>query len=113
MRVGVPKETTPGERRVALAPESIARLPAGVEVVVEPGAGTAASFPDEAYTAAGATVGDPWAADVVGKVQKPSGAELERLSDGRVLVAFLQPLTDREGVERLAARGVTGFALEA
>src|SRR6185437_10584815 len=54
-----------------------------------------------------------WGADVVVKVQKPSEAELGRLREGQALVAFLQPLTDREGVERLAARGVTGFALEA
>src|SRR4051794_29775788 len=113
MKVGVPIETAPGERRVALVPESMARLPAGVDVVVEAGAGTAASFPDDAFAAAGAAIGDPWAADVVAKVQKPSAQELERLREGQVLVAFLQPLTDREGVERLSARGVTGFALEA
>jgi NAD(P) transhydrogenase subunit alpha len=113
MEVGVPKENAPGERRVALVPESLSRLPAGVDVVVEAGAGAAASFPDDAYRAAGAATGDAWAADVVVKVQKPSAEELERLHDGQVLVAFLQPLTDREGVEQLAARGVTGFALEA
>src|SRR5689334_17932390 len=113
MKVGVPRETAAGERRVALVPESVGRLPAGVEVVVEAGAGVAASFPDEAFVAAGAAIGDPWAAEVVVKVQKPSAEELERLRDGQVLVAFLQPLTDRDGVERLAARGVTGFALEA
>jgi NAD(P) transhydrogenase subunit alpha len=113
VKVGVPKETTAGERRVALVPESVRRLPDGVEVVVEAGAGEAASFPDEAYREAGAAVGDPWEADVVAKVQKPSEPELARLRDGQALVAFLQPLTDRDGVDRLAARGVTGFALEA
>src|SRR4051812_47621859 len=113
MKVGVPKETAPDERRVALVPESVGRLPAGVEVVVEAGAGVAASSPDAAFVEAGAAIGDPWAADVVVKVQKPSASELERLRDGQVLVAFLQPLTDRDGIERLGARGVTGFALEA
>jgi NAD(P) transhydrogenase subunit alpha len=113
MKVGVPRETVAGERRVALVPESVSRLPEGVDVVLEAGAGAAAAFPDDAYAAVGATVGDPWAADVVVKVQRPSEAELGRLRDGQALVAFLQPLTDREGVERLAARGVVGFALEA
>jgi NAD(P) transhydrogenase subunit alpha len=112
VRVGVPKETTEGERRVALVPESVGRLASKVEVVVEPGAGTAASFPDDAYAAAGATLGDPWGADVVAKVRAPSGAEVERLHDGSILIGFLNPLTDREGLERLGRRGVTAFAME-
>ena len=113
MIVGVPKESATGERRVALVPDAIARLAAaGHELVLEAGAGIAASFPDATYLDAGARAGDPWAADVVAKVQKPSAAEVGRLRDGGVLVGFLQPLTDREGVERLAAAGVTGFALE-
>jgi len=57
MRVGVPRETTAGERRVALVPETIGRLAEGVEVVVEPGAGAAAAFTDDAYREAGATLG--------------------------------------------------------
>jgi NAD(P) transhydrogenase subunit alpha len=94
-------------------PDAIPRLPAGIEVTVERGAGVGAGFPDEAYADAGATlVDDPWDADLVVKVQKPSAAEVERLREGCVLIAFLQPLTDREGLERLAARGVTAFAME-
>ncbi len=113
MRVGVPRETAPGERRVALVPETVSRLvAAGFDVVVEPGAGTAASFPDGAYEDSGATLGDPWSAEAVVKVQKPSEAELERLDPGAVLIAFLQPLGDPDGIERLAAHGVTAFALE-
>jgi NAD(P) transhydrogenase subunit alpha len=113
VKVGVPKETAPGERRVALVPDAISRLPEGVEVLVERGAGTAAGFPDEAYADAGATlVDDPWSADLVVKVLKPSVAETARLSEGTALIAFLQPLADREGLERLAARGVTAFAME-
>jgi NAD(P) transhydrogenase subunit alpha len=112
MRVGVAKETAPGERRVALVPETVGRLGSGVEVVVEQGAGVGARFADEAYTEAGATVGDPWAADVLVKVAPPSAAEAARLHEGQVLVAFLAPLSDREGVERLAAAGVHGLALE-
>jgi NAD(P) transhydrogenase subunit alpha len=111
MKVGVPKETAAGERRVALVPDIVAKLDV-IEIVVEPGAGEAASFTNEAFTAAGATLGDPWAADVVAKVRKPTEEELGRLRDGQVLIGFLQPLTDKEGVERLASRGVTAFAME-
>jgi NAD(P) transhydrogenase subunit alpha len=111
VRVGLPRETAPGERRVALIPESARRLGA-IDVVVESGAGAAAGADDEAYREAGATIGDPWAADVVVKVAKPSAEELARLRPGTVLVGFLQPLTDAEGIERLAARDVTAFALE-
>jgi NAD(P) transhydrogenase subunit alpha len=113
MRVGIPRETTQGERRVALVPETVGKLAAaGFELVVEAGAGEAASFPDAEYTEAGATVGDPWDADAVVKVRKPSGDEVERLRSGRLLVGFLEPLSDPAGVEALAARGVTAFALE-
>jgi H+-translocating NAD(P) transhydrogenase subunit alpha len=114
MRVGVPAESAPGEQRVALVPEVVARLvPGGFEVVVERGAGVAASFPDAAYEEASARIGpDPWDADAVVKVQTPSAEEAARLREGQVLIGFLQPLTDREGIERLAARGVTAFAME-
>src|SRR6476659_403945 len=111
MKVGVPKETAQGERRVALVPELVAKLD-GIEVVVEQGAGTAASFMDDAFTEAGAAIGDPWAADLVAKVRKPSDDEVGKLRDGQVRIGFLQPLTDQEGIERLRARGVTAFAME-
>src|SRR3954447_2327698 len=113
MRIGVPKESVAGERRVAIVPETIGRLP-GFDVTVERGAGLAAGYTDEAYAAAGATVADDAYTGVaaVAKVQKPSDAELAQLSDGQVLIAFLQPLTDREGVDALAARGVVAFAME-
>jgi H+-translocating NAD(P) transhydrogenase subunit alpha len=113
MRVGIPRETTDGERRVALVPETVGKLAAvGFELVVEAGAGDAASFPDDAYGEAGATLGDPWAADAVAKVRKPSADERERLRSGQLLIALLEPLSDEDGVEALAARGVTAFALE-
>jgi NAD(P) transhydrogenase subunit alpha len=112
MQLGIPKESVPGEHRVALVPETVARLGEGVEVVVEAGAGGAAGFPDAAYVDAGARVGDPWDADVVAKVAGPSAEEVRRLRRGQVLIAFLQPLTDTAGVERLEAAGVHGFALE-
>jgi NAD(P) transhydrogenase subunit alpha len=113
MRVGVPRETTPGERRVALVPDVVGRL-GGADVSVESNAGLAAGFSDEAYTKAGATiVDDAWTGvDVVAKVAAPTADESQRLSDGQVLVAFLQPLTDRASIDRLAAAGVIGFAME-
>src|SRR5262249_5058517 len=113
MRVGVARETTPGERRVALVPETAGRLgAAGFEVIVEPGAGIAASFPDAAYTDAGSTIGAPWDADAVVKVRKPDEGELARLHDGQVLIGFLDPLADRAGVEVLESHGVIAFAME-
>jgi NAD(P) transhydrogenase subunit alpha len=115
MRVGVPKERAAGERRVALVPELVGRLVSGgLEVLVEQGAGDAASFLDAAYEEAGArVVADVYGeADAVAKVQKPSEEETARLHEGQVLIGFLQPLTDPEGIARLAARGVTAFAME-
>src|SRR6476469_1408538 len=113
MRVGVPKETTPGERRVALVPEAVARVE-GFDVAVERGAGEAAGFADDAYAAAGAElVADAWrGVDAVVKVAKPRADEAARLSSGQVVIAFLSPLTDRDGIDRLAAAGVYGFAME-
>jgi len=113
MRVGIARETTEGERRVALVPETVGKLAAvGFELVVEQGAGVAASFPDDAYVEAGATVGDPWEADGVVKVRKPLTQELERLRAEQLLIGFLEPLSDQAGVEALSARGVTAFAME-
>jgi NAD(P) transhydrogenase subunit alpha len=113
MRVGVVRETAPGERRVALVPEAVTKLvAAGFDVVVEPGAGESASFLDDAYREAGASLGSPWEADVLVKVRKPDEAEIARLREGQLLLGFLDPLADREGVERLASRGVIAFAME-
>jgi len=114
VRIGVPRESATGERRVALVPEVVARLvEAGHEVVVERGAGGAASFEDAAYEEAGAALGDSaWDADVVVKVQKPTAEEAARLKKGALLIGFLEPLTDKEGLDRLAAQGVTAFAME-
>ncbi len=112
MRVGIPRERVEGERRVALVPETLGRLGDGIEVVVEAGAGEEAAFDDAAYREAGATIGSPWDADVVAKVAPPTADEVSRLHEGQVLIGFLEPLTDREGVERLAQAGVHGLALE-
>jgi NAD(P) transhydrogenase subunit alpha len=116
MRIGVPRESAAGERRVALVPELVGKLvPSGFEVLVQRGAGEAASFPDDAYEEAGARLVEDWAeaeAEAVVKVQKPSDEEAGRLREGQALIGFLQPLTDREGIERLAQRGVVAFAME-
>jgi H+-translocating NAD(P) transhydrogenase subunit alpha len=117
MRLGVPKETVEGERRVALVPDVVRKLTAkGLTVVVEPGAGEAALIPDRLYTDAGAELGDPWSADLVAKVAPPSPDEVERLAAGSVLVGFLAPLSGgpaAEGIRALAGRGLTAFAMEA
>ena len=114
MTVGVPKESAAGERRVALVPEVVKRLVAkGVEVVVEPGAGEAALIPDALFEAAGATLGAPWDCDVVAKVQPPTLEEAGRLAANGVLVGFLAPLSNADGVRALQAAGVTAFAMEA
>jgi NAD(P) transhydrogenase subunit alpha len=114
MRIGVVRETTPGERRVALVPETVGRLAkSGNEIVVERGAGEASSFPDRMYTDAGATIGDAWDAELVLKVAKPSDEEVARLREGAVLIAFLQPLTNHALVRELAKRRVTALSMDA
>ena len=113
MKLGVPKESASGERRVAMVPDVVRRLAkAGVDVVVEPGAGAGARIPDQAYLDAGATAGDPWGADVVVKVAAPSPEEIGRLRSGAVFIGFLSPLTNPEIAESLKSAGVTAFAME-
>jgi NAD(P) transhydrogenase subunit alpha len=118
MRVGVPKETTPGERRVALVPDVVRRLGTkGVEVVVESGAGAEALIPDALFEDAGARIaadaGEVWGADVVVTIAPPSEEDIGRLGSGSVLVGFLGPLTNPGTVSALARAGVTAFAMEA
>jgi len=115
MRVGVPKETVPGERRVALVPDVVRKLAAkDVEVVVEPGAGEQAALLDEAFEEAGATLSeDAWTADVVAKVAAPSEEEIAKLGKGSVLIGFLGPLTQPATIRALADAGVTALAMEA
>jgi len=117
MNIGVPKETAANERRVALTPDVAGRLvKAGFAVLVERGAGEAASFGDDAFGAAGATL-VATAADVFGqsdivlKVQPPSAEEARLCREGGALVALFQPSAERETVSQLAARRVTAFSL--
>ncbi|MBV9806688.1 MAG: Re/Si-specific NAD(P)(+) transhydrogenase subunit alpha [Solirubrobacterales bacterium] len=120
MRIGVPKETADGERRVALVPEVVGKLAGGedgVEVMVERGAGAGALIPDAQYEEAGARMVDdpagPYEVDVVAKVTAPSAEEIGRLRSESVLIGFLQPLTAGEAIRAIAHTGATSFAMEA
>jgi NAD(P) transhydrogenase subunit alpha len=118
MKVAVVKESAPNERRVAIVPEAIGKLKAaGLDVLVEQGAGSGAAIPDADFAAAGATVvstSDAYAqADVVLRVQKPSAAEIQRLRTGQVVIGLLQPLIDPQTEQTLATAGVTAISLDA
>src|SRR5215207_4350203 len=120
MKLGVPKETADGERRVALVPDVAkslrAKVSEKVEPLVESGAGAAAGHSDASYEEAGASIADDaacWGAPVVLHVRPPSGEEISKLSRGQVLVSHLSPLTAAESNRALAEAGVTAFAMEA
>ena len=118
MKVGIARESAPGERRVALVPELIAKYKAaGLEVLVEAGAGSGALIPDGAYADAGATVvstDELYAlADAILRVQKPSPAEVARLRAGQAVVGLLTPLIDPQTAQALAARGAIAISLDA
>lgn len=116
MKIGVPRESAQGETRVSVTPETAKKLKAqGHAVLVETGAGLAASATDEAYCAAGAEIADrpvAFCCDLVLKVRAPSPEELQLMKSGAVLVGMLNPF-DRDGLQRLAHAGLTSFALEA
>jgi H+-translocating NAD(P) transhydrogenase subunit alpha len=117
MKVAVVKEAAPGERRVALVPETVPRLTAvGLEVLVERGAGDAAWFPDSAYLEAGATISataDLYAAaDVILTVTRPDEAAIGRLRAGQTVVGMLSPLVAPEFARQLADKGVTAVSLD-
>ncbi|HEX6228369.1 MAG TPA: Re/Si-specific NAD(P)(+) transhydrogenase subunit alpha [Solirubrobacterales bacterium] len=118
MKIGVPKETAEGERRVALVPDTVRSLKANekVEVLVERGAGEAAGHPDSRYQEAGGELtdaGPAWSADIVLRVAPPTEEEIGRLGSGRVLIGHLAPWTAAETNRALARAGVTSFAMEA
>src|SRR3954453_8853996 len=117
VRIGVIRESKPGETRVAATPHTVEQLRAlGYDVIVETGAGAAADFPDAAYERAGATIGstdEVWAADVVFEVNSPSTEEIARMHDGATLVGLLGPALNPELVEELAGRPITALAMDA
>jgi NAD(P) transhydrogenase subunit alpha len=118
MKIGIPTETRTGETRVAATPETIKKLLAGGKhvVVVQAGAGVAASFPDNDYVAAGAsivaTAAEAMSADLVLKVRAPQADEMSLLRAGQVLIGILNRF-DAEAMQGMAKQGVTAFALEA
>ncbi|HQR17132.1 MAG TPA: Re/Si-specific NAD(P)(+) transhydrogenase subunit alpha [Gemmatimonadales bacterium] len=117
MRIGVPAETRPDERRVALVPDGVGKLTkAGCEVLVQRGAGIAAYLPDAAYEAVGATMvgsaSEALGADLVLKVQRPTLDEIGRLREGAALVSFLAPAVSADLLEALTRRKVSAFAME-
>jgi len=112
--IGVVRESKPGETRVAATPATVGQLlKLGYEVVVAPGAGERADFPDDAYVDAGATVGDAWRADVVFAINAPSEDELDQMKPGATLVALLAPRLKPEIVETLAKRPITALSMDA
>ncbi len=117
MLIGVPRESRPGETRVAATPKTVEQLlKLGYQVAVEAGAGAAASFDDAAYAAAGATVAHPatvWGADIVTKINPPSDEEIALLRQGAILVSLAQPALNPALVDKLAAAGVTAMAMDA
>src|SRR5262249_1061373 len=115
MIVGIPKETVPNERRAALVPDLVPKLvKAGLDVVVESGAGMAAGFPDPAYRDQGARVEGQvlGQADIVLKVQPPTTEEIGTFKEGATLISFLQPYTNGAAPQVLASPPVTAFAME-
>ena len=124
MQIGVPKETAEGERRVALVPDVVRKLTAAAgdsdapqnEIVLERGAGAGALIPDEQYEQAGARLvegpGEVYACELVVKVAAPNAEEIGRLRSDSVLIGFLGPLTNGEGIRSIAQTGATSFALE-
>jgi len=116
MKIGIPAETRTGETRVAATPETVKKLVAAKhQVIVQSGAGVTASITDEAFTAAGASLGsagDALSADLILKVRAPSESERTQMRSGSVLVGMLNPF-DADNIAAMAQSGLTAFALEA
>jgi len=118
VKIGVARETAPGEARVALVPDALSKLTgAGLEILVEAEAGKGALIPDAAFEAAGAKIvktDDLYKeSDVILRVQKPSGDEVKRLRKGQAVIGLLQPLLDPQLMAKLADNGVTSISLDA
>jgi NAD(P) transhydrogenase subunit alpha len=118
MQIGVPKESAPGEHRVALVPEVIAKLKAkDIDVLIQHGAGDGALIPDEAFTDAGAQIsadtGEVWRSDVVVTIAPPDPEQVRALGQGSLLIGFLQPLTSPATTRALSDAHATALAMEA
>ena len=117
MIIGIPRESLPGETRVSATPQTVGQLiKLGYEVLVESGAGVAASFSDEAFVEAGAGIGttaEALATDIVLKVNAPTSAEIAALRDGATLISLISPALKPELVEELSTRPITVLAMDA
>ena len=117
MRIGVPKETRPGETRAAATPKTVAQLIAlGYDVRVESGAGGLSSFADHAYEEAGASIGsagEVWGSDIVVKINAPYDTEIAQLKPNAMLASLLTPALAPELLDKLSAQGVTALAMDA
>lgn len=118
MQIGVPKETWPGETRVALVPQNVKKLVnLGLSVTLESGAGGAAGFLDAEYEEAGAVISSDrqqllGSADIVMRVRKPDAGEVSSLKSGAISMSFLDPFNEKELVESMAGQGVTAISME-
>jgi NAD(P) transhydrogenase subunit alpha len=117
MKIGIPKESVPGERRVALVPDAVAAFKKlGLDVFIEAGAGAGAYFADADYEKSGAQVVAGGAAlreaDIIAKVQRPSENEVELMREGTVIVSFLQPATSADIIRKLAAKRISTFSMD-
>ncbi|HMY08581.1 MAG TPA: Re/Si-specific NAD(P)(+) transhydrogenase subunit alpha, partial [Marmoricola sp.] len=114
MQIGVLREASPSETRVAATPATVTQLlKLGYEVVIEPGAGTKSGFTDAAYQAAGASVGPVTETDIVFGVNAPSGEQLDSLRAGVRVISLLSPALNPELVENLSLRPITALAMDA
>ena len=117
LRIGVPRESRPGETRVAATPKTVEQLTGlGYDVLVESGAGAASAFTDDSFRASGAEIGDAaeaWGADIVFHVNPPSDDEIALLHDGATVISLMSPALSPELVDKLAARDVTAMAMDA
>ena len=115
MRIGIPAESRPGETRVAATPETVKKLAAKHQVIVQAGAGVQASIPDDAYAAAGAQIGtaaEAYGCAIVLKVRAPDAQERALMASGTVLIGMLNPF-DGDNIAAMAGAGLSAFALEA
>jgi NAD(P) transhydrogenase subunit alpha len=116
MNIGIPRESLAGERRVAATPKSVAQLlKLGYRVLIEGGAGDAASFPDDEYIAAGAEIADRatvWAADIVAKINPPTDEEIVAMAEGATLISLIAAPRSPELLEKLAHKRLTVLAMD-
>jgi H+-translocating NAD(P) transhydrogenase subunit alpha len=118
MKIGIPRETAPGERRVALTPESVEMFKKlGYDLMIESGAGAQASFSDDAYRATGVTVlpgaEELWKqSDIILKVTGPSSEEVGRMTTDKTLITFIAPAQNKQILDGIAKSGGTALSMD-